>query len=216
MINDKLPISKITLFIIALLVLGAMVYSVALKKSPPITVQPTPSSTVMPTPIPTPTLSPTPTPSAKNPGWLIYRNEKYGFELEYPKNFLEQTTTIDSGKNVLSLSSDLATFEIVGLMVSDNKNYDFSSINSFKEWHSKSEYMVSSDLQDVEKITIGQLTGLKTHELDGINSVGDYVYFKKGELIVYFVNDYNDHNKYKNSILATKIFNQIISTFKFI
>ncbi len=144
--------------------------------------------------------------------WKTYKNEKIGFEFKYPKDYWEQIVTSENNQIDLRLNTDLVSVEVMGTKNSNNKNYDFSSIEDFKKWHDLYVLNFGEDvIKDVEKTTINQFSVLKTHEVDGIgNSIGEYIYFQNGESIVYFVNDYDDN------VSATMIFNQIIFSFKFI
>lgn len=94
MFQGKLFIPKAILAAIAIISLGAVLgvifYSLSLNKSAPIAVAPTPAPTPEPTePIesPTPSSSPEPTGEVDTSDWLSYRNEEYGFEIRYPRDW---------------------------------------------------------------------------------------------------------------------------------
>ena len=72
--------ANIILVIVILALLGAVGYFVFVKKSEPITQQPTPTPTQTKTPV-----SPTPAPTAN---WKTYTNSQYGFEFKYPATFV--------------------------------------------------------------------------------------------------------------------------------
>lgn len=95
MVKDKLSIAKSILILIILVslstVLGVSAYLVSLKKTQSIIVQPTPKSTVALT-----------SPNNEIANWQTYRNEKYGFQLEYPQRFIFTS----SGPNVSQQAID--------------------------------------------------------------------------------------------------------------
>ncbi|MBU4338113.1 PT domain-containing protein [Patescibacteria group bacterium] len=100
MISDKISSSKIILAIVVLAALGAIAYSVALKKVPPVAVQPTVSPIITPQPTameptltPTPVITTEPTPNIDISDWKIYRNDKYGFEIKYPSGWIVREET---------------------------------------------------------------------------------------------------------------------------
>lgn len=89
----------IVVFLSAGIALGTMYYSLFLKQTPPVVIQPTPSPTITPQSTTTPTLtamtSPTPTSSIDISGWqeynsnltatLLFKNLEAPFSFKYPK-----------------------------------------------------------------------------------------------------------------------------------
>lgn len=93
---DK-SLSKSVLVIAIALVFIAVLAVLAMPKQNPPIVQPTSTPTTTPiatsispttNPTPTPTVSPTPTPIIDISDWKTYRNDKYGFEFKYPKDWI--------------------------------------------------------------------------------------------------------------------------------
>lgn len=105
MLNDKLSSAKTILAIVILVALGLVVYFIMPKNSLPVIVQPTPSPTITPTLTVTPTVTPTaiitsiPTPNIDISDWKTYKNDKYEFEFNYPKEWIiKQEMVIDLSK----------------------------------------------------------------------------------------------------------------------
>lgn len=179
-------------------------------------VAPQPSSTPSPTTTPDPTAN-----------WKTYTNTKYGFTLEYPNDWVvkSENKTVDSSTTRTTIqSSDLAIEEInipgVGgeqvingskLEISASNNENFTSYEQLKDFM-ENEYT---------GFPLNYFTSSKEIIVDGIKST-----IKSGRKIrtlalgssfVYFFKDGVTYNlTFTNSQDDDRIFNQILSTFKFL
>jgi len=74
--NNQKGFANIVLIVVIVAIIAVGGYFVFVKKSEPITQQPTPTTTQNPTP--------TATPKNETANWEVYRNEKYGIEFKHP------------------------------------------------------------------------------------------------------------------------------------
>ncbi len=111
--KSSLTIIKIVLTVASVVsigtALGTTVYFGVLKNNPPVAVQPTitPTITSSLTPTATLTLIPTVTPNnIDTSDWKTYRNEKFGYEIKYPKDWkLIYLSDLYPGNTSISLRS---------------------------------------------------------------------------------------------------------------
>lgn len=213
MLNSKNFI-KIILIAVAALLVGATGYFVFMKKTGP-NIQQTPIATPNQTSTP---ISLTPDEAAH---WQTYANTKYGFEVRYPdfwqidSSYWEKDSGIDGVEYpyyhyIPFLSMSNGETKRIGLGIANilnSENYDFNSIADFRKWHDK--YMGSNEIEKVEKSKIGRLDVIKTYEADGVNSVGEYVYVARDDLVVFLTHDSADDAQ------TQLMFNQLVSTFIF-
>ncbi|HRZ34068.1 MAG TPA: Gmad2 immunoglobulin-like domain-containing protein [Candidatus Moranbacteria bacterium] len=142
--------------------------------------------------------------------WKTYKNEEYGFEFKYPGDYLEQIIENDSQFDFhlrLNKNNYSSSFEVLGFVAKNNENYDLSSVDNFKKWHNK--FMPSTELKDAAEVLINQKKVIKTHEMDGIDSAGEYYYLTLNGVVIAFANDFT-----KDASIELA-FNKILSTFKF-
>jgi len=131
--------------------------------------------------------------------WQTYRNEEYGFEIKYPKDFTEQK--VESEETLLSITKDDSYYFGISVRKKYNINQITSSIKEAKEVmvedHSGYEYFYveGAGASEVLLIQVGQ---------DALNISLDYIDDKR------FPNA-EDKKDYVQSI-----FNQMLSTFRFI
>lgn len=155
---------------------------------------------------PTPTVSvPTPTPTDETSTWKTYENNQYGFSVSYPP------------------SSDLVDFSItpeprsIGLLnIQINLDKNLVNENNYRPevridvW--KGKFPPSNTLSP-KKIRISGLEGFRENYIDQRNTYNDklslYVPQNDTSIVLSLYSDPDDKD------IVTKIFDQILSTFKF-
>ena len=172
-------------------------------------------------------LSPTPNPTSN---WKIYRNENWGFELRYPPNWTYSESSWDGGENETSvdydgihLSPPSSTRGITQINVYKVKN---NGLN-IKDYFNKNDYSccgpdaeptyLGDEIMASEKVIVDGIEGrkaLKVPEDIPIEEVtANWVVLEKdGE--IFLISNYKDVKELDLDI--EKVFDQILSTFKFL
>ncbi|MEA2088613.1 MAG: hypothetical protein U9O55_02105 [Patescibacteria group bacterium] len=126
--------------------------------------------------------------------WQTYRNEEFGFEMKYPSNY-----KLGPRKNLIELEpNDYNQYCLITI----GQRPSFKNV-LFTDWHQKN--MVGNQNLTIMEENKNQI--VKTIEVDGIQSFTNYTYFTNEEIVIYL-----SCNKSKDN----SIYNQILSTFKFI
>ncbi len=94
--NQKGFANIVLVIVIVAVLVGAVGYFAFVKKSEPITQQPTPTPTQTNTPV-----SPTPTPKNGTANWAVYSNTKYNYSFRYPTNFTIYAATDQTKEEVI-------------------------------------------------------------------------------------------------------------------
>ncbi|MFH1111585.1 MAG: hypothetical protein V1712_00755 [Patescibacteria group bacterium] len=150
--------------------------------------------------------------------WQTYRNEQYGFEVKYPENFYITSVSERLGDIYQEFVVDLAKYKIpppieydgvriaIGTFSGDFEKYIDERIKQGLET-GNDIYGSNVSINDVVKseIVINNSIGYKVDGMHGSGG-GPNIYFaKKGKIF-----------SIGNSLGDDKLFNQILSTFKFI
>lgn len=171
----------------ALLSIAFVILLMSLSPTIPIQNQPQPLPTLTPTPIET--------------TWQTYRNEKYGFEFQYPTNVLINT----------DLSSDSRTKDFMASVKFNDGSY-LLVVSSEPEWPcgNESSYSIKPTIIDINQnkftyysISAGVCAGLDT-----------IIYKSETKKPIYFVT-YGPSNEETKSTYESNI-RKILSTFKFL
>jgi len=173
--------------------------------------------------------------------WKTYRNEEYGFEIKYPptirefKEFHNQRFSGDESRHIFmvkfsyfwekspfqsrpfNLNLSLTSFPICGsdIYVDIMERPPSFSLEKIKIFYKQSEY-----------ITISGIKGIRRNEFVGEPPSGcgkeDIIYLPKGSQVylIYYIVDKevlgNEQNVKKCLEEQERIFNQMLSTFKFL
>ncbi len=90
---NKKGFVNIVLVVVIALLMGTVGYFAFVKKSEPVTQQPTlPTTTQTPTP-----QQPSPTPINETANWKTYKNDTYGFEVKYPSDWTSKGSWSENG-----------------------------------------------------------------------------------------------------------------------
>jgi len=212
MFNPK-SFTNIILIAVVVLLVAVAGYFVFMKKSGPTAQQ---APIVTPNQISAP-VSLTPDEAAH---WETYTNTKYGFEVKYPDYWEIDSSSWDTEDGIeysfnyhyipfLNISNGETKRIGLGIInILNGENYDFNSIADFRKWHDK--YMGSGGIEKLERSKIGQLDAIRTYEVDGVSSMGEYVYITRDDLVIFLTRDSADDAQ------TQLTFNQLLTTFKFI
>ncbi|SRR3989344_418100 len=185
--------------IVAIIAVGG--YFVFVKKSEPVTQQPT-----------------TALPKNETVNWKIYQNNKYGFELKYPENFYitQEGLWGEEGSIDSQFYVDLSEYKVaperasrgirivIGNFSGDFQKYVEEMIKDSIE-SANDTFSASDSINNVvrSEIKINNIIGYK---VEGITGFGYYnIYFTKNGKIFSINNGIDDN-----------LFKKILSTFKFI
>lgn len=196
--------ANIALIIIILVVAGVMGYFVLTRQAnAPSVLTPTPAPiTAVPNHAPAPVTTPLAS-QDKTAGWKTYRNEKYGFEVKYPEEFI---VSMDSIHNIVIRPKVESDIELTLIKVQrETLTLDQFVHNDTAYPQTKSTYI------EDERTTVNAITTYRSTMLLG----------RGNRRRTFFLKDENsgvdasyDRIKYDNP--HYQIFEQILSTFKFI
>lgn len=151
--------ANIILVVVIVMLVSAVGYFAFVKKSGPITQQPTPTSTPTQTTTPTKTpVSPTPTPTPKNEtaSWITYTNKQIGLTFRYPSRL---------GKIDFELArGDVAGERFAG-KIADGRFGFYGLSSDFKTENSGSPYYVNNYLKENNKYFLIYHNALKVGPL---------------------------------------------------
>ncbi len=128
-------------------------------------------------------------------GWKTYTNEKYGYSLKYPTDWQYK-------ERELTIAAQEVWF--------GNKNLE----NIITFYVNKDKYLTEEKITCLQKggkeIMVGENKGLIEYFPDGQNPAQDFVCFEKRG------RSYEFQYVYSTSVDSKNLFNQILSTFKFL
>ncbi len=158
------------------------------------------------------TVSPTPTATA-NPtaNWKTYQNEKYGFELKYPQNWMvEENAKVGSpdGRGISIREGYWRGFNIYDL--GNIRNTDYKNLPILEN----SDYVMDAQTIIIENQTV-KLNIVRNPADVEIGYPVDLVLKHNGYLLTFmgFFNEDSPNPKEKDDFII--VFKQILSTFKF-
>ncbi len=221
MINNKLSSEKIILAIVILVALGIIAYFIMLKNPSPVAVQPTASPTITPiitsapeptlTPTPEPAIIPTPTPNIDISNWKTYRNEDYGYSVEYPSTWLIKTR---ENYQVHFLAPEGSRISGDSWLGEGNIFITMNELQNNQNLNPPSQYSLMSAII---------IDGINAIRYDGVKG-GQYL---TNPSFIYTIVDLAKNNKELNLIFSDQIsdrndekyiiiYNKMLSSFKFI
>jgi len=185
----SLILPVIFLVIISFLVVGLILIANKPKVSnlPPTQI---PISTVEPTPVPNPTEN-----------WKTYENEELGFTLKYPKEWNEVGTgefELGSGTKIESADKSFS----LGLLTGINKGYSYEKNKEFI-------YMFKQGGGEVAEVT-GGIASKTEVNYQGAKTITSFILSDKNEVYSLSLVSSDKNN------LTNSIFDQILSTFRFL
>lgn len=204
--NIKVEVALGVIIIIAIIIGGAIWLGGKQKAEAPVTQTPKITQPELQA-APTDETAGLPSTASATEGWQTYRNEKYGFEFQYPKNnwrIGEENDAIFLDKKTINKEDLKKGIVGAGMIINLNKNEKGENIdqiisNTNKEWSDTFVY----EMKEGKKIIINGIEAIENNY--------------KGWFTVYFVN-----NKYifdmslSGDIYNDREFQKILSTFKFI
>lgn len=201
----------VILIALALGVGGYMLYNQQAKPTPPPTTQPTPS----------PTASPVPTDTGETADWKIYSNPKLGYSVKYPKSWylreydwgsiIENKKKLESPHTPVSPKTpqDPTYFNI------KITTYETKADLSLRDWiinvWDRMLEIAKPPLEPEQLIVISidKVQGYKL-EFRGAEITSTHIFLESNQNKVYEISAAFNHPG------EEKIFNQILSTFKFL
>lgn len=219
--NKKGNVAVIVI-IIAVVALAAGIISWKFAKKSPAPIETKPTAQPVPQNKVTDESADLPATASATEGWQTYRNEKYGFEFKYPKDFYDigELDGLYAYQKYFSNKQINGDFNKIGpsdvqlsLMVSKNEK------ESNNEEELRQIKAIEITVSEVKNITIGNLSAIQQLEdatelknTDGGCSLSSY--FKKNgishQIKLFSPGSCDTIKKFENN------YNQILSTFKFI
>ncbi len=205
---SKSYLKIVLLVVLGLIILAGAVYAgvtIGKKQSPP---------EVIPQVIET---SPTPDETAN---WQTYRNEKYGFEFKYPQNWKINDKELPDDA-IFRIESDIDSgvpygpidppptlpYSIVVGIIENASNLDEWIANNNAGIKSKITTMKNNDFIYYKAIDVPSMSGELNYYIP-LNQKGSYLNLS--------LSPYFEPDEYKEQKEAVKLFDQILSTFKFL
>jgi len=202
----------------ALIVVGLFVNAYFLmkgKEEKPLPAEPTKAAL-------SPTVTPDPTAE-----WKVYRSEKFGIYFKYPQDWNSKETehAVGNRAGIVSLESDILSDFASGLPPK-RLNYSIEVIELTGDNNVRPEdYILSAfnliDDKQYIKIVEEKIEKYTTYKTADIPSMSGQLYAflenkNKGEFTAFALRPYSKDSSYKNQQQAVLIFDQILSTFRFI
>jgi len=148
-------------------------------------------------------------PADETANWKTYRNEKYGFEFRYPKEFAEDdkcaAREVDENEISVGYSIDIAIENSRGLSLSEYVDQDFNQ----------------EEFEDVQRIesTIDRQEAISiSYRTIGMGRLGALTYvLKDGKVYIFsFLAGVECPVAYEMGVSEFLVYNQILSTFRFL
>lgn len=151
-------------------------------------------------------------PTTETANWKTYTDDKYGFEIRHPNNYKEELVRDNDKETYLRLylngSANSGEIEVLANPATDTEE-NFSSKSAFLKWRASGEHISGNEIKDVSLESLNGYNILKTHEVDGITAIGEYIYFHKQNRVIFFATSFLGEKS------DLEMFHKIVSTFKF-
>ncbi|PIU02242.1 hypothetical protein COT66_01235 [Candidatus Shapirobacteria bacterium CG09_land_8_20_14_0_10_49_15] len=152
---------------------------------------------------------PTPTPDPAV-DWQVYRNEEYGYELKYPDEL-----TLGKGDNWMSLRNFAGSYpedeNYINFAVSVEENPEGLSLQEFLDRENRDRRSLVDEQKELE-VGVEKIPAIWMTFREEVNAGKPRVYFVHGQFFFSSHIDYGSLIK----VEALKIFDQILSTFRFL
>lgn len=158
-------------------------------------------------------------------GWKIYRNEEYGFEIQYPPHWQSSEYGLydykgeRSSRPFISLSKDDFSIDVFIMENPDNLNSQDYVDWLIKERENEFNEGKAPHPYDYDAIKQIKINGMQAIELDGVFAIDhseEVIFLAHGDKVYVFHFPVAEENpNYSNPIEGNRISHQMLGTFKF-